>query len=157
MFAIREAYCPGHFGNSYEAMWPRETAAYLAELKHWGFNRFGDWVDPADVCDPYTLPPTWTADLARFVWSLPMEWVARKKATFRAATELDMGCDLVVTPNHVYIDQLRPELRAARGPHVIGQLLCPNQPAAREIILSNHERQFRDFAEAGVRIDSLTA
>ena len=31
--SVRECYCPAHFGNSYEAMGPREMAAYLAEIK----------------------------------------------------------------------------------------------------------------------------
>src|SRR6188472_2863044 len=53
-FPIRECYCPAHFGNSYEAMWPREMEAYLAELKWWGFNRYSDWITTTDIRSPYT-------------------------------------------------------------------------------------------------------
>src|SRR6188472_1481921 len=53
-FPIREIYCPAHFGNSYEAMWPREMKSYLAELKWWGFNRYSDWITTTDIRSPYT-------------------------------------------------------------------------------------------------------
>ena len=74
-FPIRECYCPAHFGNSYEAMGPREMAAYLAELKWMGFNRFADWMTTTDVCNPYTSDATW--DLAK-------DLLDRKKKAFRA-------------------------------------------------------------------------
>ena len=115
---IREAYCPGHFGNSYEAMWPREMAAYLAEMRHWGFNRFGDWMTCTDVCNPYATDA---------YWNLPLEMYSRKKAAFRAAQELGMANDLILTPNHVFLDQLRPDLLATKGPNIFGQLLCPSK------------------------------
>ncbi|HOJ21201.1 MAG TPA: hypothetical protein PLY56_06680 [Armatimonadota bacterium] len=145
---IREAYCPGHFGNSYEAMWPREMAAYLAEIRHWGFNRFGDWMTCTDVCNPYATDA---------YWNLPLEMYSRKKAAFRAAQELGMANDLILTPNHVFLDQLRPDLLATKAPKIFGQLLCPSKPEARTIMLENADRQFRDLAESGVRIDSFTA
>ncbi len=145
---IREAYCPAHFGNAYEAMWPREMAAYLAEMKHWGFNRYGDWMTCTDVCNPYASDA---------FWNLPMEQFERKKTAFRAAQALGMDVDLVVTPNHVYIDQLRPDLLAVKKPQVFGQLLCPSHPEARAIIHENFDRQFRDLAESGVRLSSFTA
>jgi hypothetical protein len=31
-FEQREVYCPGHFGNSYEVMWPRELRSHLEEM-----------------------------------------------------------------------------------------------------------------------------
>ena len=104
--AIRECYCPAHFGNSYEAMWPREMAAYLAEMQSWGFNRYGDWITTTDVCNPYQSDAFWT---------LAMEHLARKKQAFHAAQDLGMTLDLIVTPNHVYLDQLRPEWAAKKG------------------------------------------
>ena len=50
-FPIRECYCPAHFGNAYEAMGPREMAAYLDEMKWMGFNRYSDWMTTTDVCN----------------------------------------------------------------------------------------------------------
>lgn len=147
-FPIREAYCPAHFGNSYEAMWPREMAAYLAEMRSWGFNRFGDWMTATDVCNPYASDA---------FWSLPMEQLARKKAAFRAAQALGMELDLILTANHVYLDQLRPDLEATKTKKIFGQLLCPSKPEARAIILANADRQFRDLAESGIRLSSFTA
>lgn len=147
-FPIRECYCPAHFGNSYEAMWPREMAAYLAEMKAWGFNRYGDWITTTDVCNPYTSDA---------FWALAMEQLDRKKRAFRAAQELGMALDLVVTPNHVYLDQLRPEYAAKKGPRIIGQLICPSHLEARQVILGNFERWFRDFADSGLRLSNFTA
>jgi hypothetical protein len=146
--AIRECYCPAHFGNSYEAMWPREMAAYLAEMKAWGFNRYGDWITTTDVCNPYQSDAFWT---------LAMEQLARKKKAFQKAQELGMALDLIVTPNHVYLDQLRPEWAAKKGPRIMGQLICPSHPDARRVILGNFERWFRDFADAGLRLGNFTA
>lgn len=145
---IRECYCPAHFGNSYEAMWPGEMAAYLAELKWWGFNRYGDWITTTDVCNPYASDA---------FWALAMEQLDRKKRSFRAAQSLGMDLNLIVTPNHVYLDQLRPSYAATKGPRISGQLICPSQPEARRLILDNFERWFRDFAESGLRLSAFTA
>ena len=74
-FPIRECYCPAHFGNSYEAMGPREMAAYLAEMKWMGFNRYGDWITTTDICNPYTSDATWdlaTEQLDRKKTGLPL-------------------------------------------------------------------------------------
>jgi hypothetical protein len=145
---LREAYCPAHFGNSYEAMWPLEMAQYLDELKYWGFNRYGDWMTTTDSCDPYESDAT---------WNLPMELLARKKDAFRHATQIGLDNNLILTPNHVYLDQLRPELLAEKVPRIFGQLLCPSIPEARAIIHRNLERQFQDLAESGVQLSAFTA
>ena len=147
-FPLRECYCPAHFGNSYEALWPREMAAYLAEMKWWGFNRYGDWITTTDVCNPYTSDAFW--DLAK-------EQLDRKKKAFRAAQDLGFGLNLIVTPNHVYLDQLRPQYAATKGDRVFGQLVCPSDDEARKLILSNFDRWFRDFADSGSRLSAFTA
>ena len=147
-FPIRECYCPAHFGNAYEAMGPREMAAYLAEMKWMGFNRYGDWIATTDVCNPYTSDATW--DLAK-------EQLDRKKKAFRAAQNLGLGLNLIVTPNHVYLDQVRPEYAAKKGQRIFGQLVCPSDPGARALILGNFERWFDDFAGAGLRLGAFTA
>src|SRR5919204_1730531 len=119
---LREAYCPGHFGNSYEAMWPGEMRDYLAGLHHWGFNRFGDWLDPADTINPYTAAAAWPAELAGFMWNLPMELLDRKKAALRAAAALGIATDFVVTPNRLR----RPAAARPAG----DQRAAPDRPAA---------------------------
>ncbi len=147
-FRFRECYCPAHFGNSYEAMWPGEMAEYLAEMKHWGFNRYADWITTTDVCNPYA---------SEAYWDLAMEQLDRKKRAFRAAQELGFDLNLVVTLNHVYLDQLRPERAAEKDPRIFGQLVCPSRPGVRQLILDNFERWFADFAGAGIRLDAFTA
>ncbi len=145
---IRECYCPAHFGNAYEAMGPREMAAYLAEMKGMGFNRYGDWITTTDICNPYTSVAA---------WDLGKEQLDRKKKAFRAAQKLGLGLNLILTPNHVYLDQLKPELAAKRSPRVFGQLICPSQPEGRKIILDNFTRWFKDFSDEGLRLSAFTA
>lgn len=146
-FPIRECYCPAHFGNSYEAMWPGEMAAYLAEIKQLGFNRYGDWITTTDTSNPYATDH----------WLLGRELLERKKKAFRAAQAVGLELDLVISANHVYLDQLQREHAATFGPGIMGQLICPSQPAARAVILGNYENWFRDLATAGIRLNSFTA
>jgi len=148
IFPIRECYCPAHFGNAYEAMWPREMAAYLGEMKWWGFNRYGDWITTTDVCNPFTSDAFW--DLAK-------EQLDRKKKAFLAAQTLGLGLNLIVTPNHVYLDQLRPHYAAVKGPRIQGQLICPSHDEARKIIFENFEHWFSSFAASGIRLSTFTA
>lgn len=147
-FPLRECYCPAHFGNSYEAMGSREMAAYLAELKWMGFNRYGDWITTTDICNPYTSDAFW--DLAK-------EQLDRKKRAFQAAQDLGLGLNLIVTPNHVYLDQLRPHYAAVKTKKIFGQLVCPSHPEARKLILDNFARWFGDLADAGLRFSAFTA
>ena len=144
---VRELYAPGHFGNSYEVMGQYEMQECLKEAKHWGFNRYGDWFDMQDCSDPFAS--TGGIALAHAMWE-------RKKQNFRSAQALGLGCDLIITPNHVYIDQCRPELLAVKGGRIFGQLICPSNPAARAIILKNYENLFADLAADGVRLDSIS-
>ncbi|HTL31154.1 MAG TPA: hypothetical protein VL282_18120, partial [Tepidisphaeraceae bacterium] len=148
IFPIREVYCPAHFGNAYEAMWPNEMRAYLAELKWWGFNRYSDWLTTTDVRNPYQSDA---------YWDLATEQLDRKKRAFAAAQAEGLGVNLILTPNHVYLDQLRPEYAATKGPRVQGQLICPSNPAARKIILDNAENWFADLAASGVKLSAITA
>lgn len=146
--AIREIYCPAHFGNSYEVMSPGEMAAYLGEMKHWGFNRYSDWITATDVTSPFRTGGLWT--LGQALWE-------RKVAALRAAQERGLGVGVMVTPNHVYLDQVRPEIEAVRGPRISGQLVCPSTAGGQEIILRNAEDAFRELAAAGVRLSVMTA
>ncbi|NOX55460.1 MAG: hypothetical protein GXP27_13685 [Planctomycetes bacterium] len=150
VFAVRELYAPGHFGNSYEAMGEYEMRRLLAEAVSWGFNRYGDWFDMEDCADPFVF----RMQLGGALWR-------RKKTNFLSAQALGLSCDLIITPNHVYTDQLRPELLAKKGQldgrTIFGQLICPSKPQARALILSNYEKLFADLARSGVRLTALTA
>lgn len=148
VFPIREIYCPAHFGNSYEAMWPGEMKEYLAELKWWGFNRFADWSTTTDVRSPFRTDAEW--DLSR-------EQLDRKTKAFRAAQDLGLALNLIITPNHVYMDQVRPEIAAVKKPKIAGQLVCPSQAGGRKVILDDAANWFRHLAENGVRLSAFTA
>lgn len=145
LFERRALYCPAHFGNSYEVMGEREMRGMLAEAKHWGFNRYGDWFDTADCSDPFDDPHY---NMGRALWD-------RKKRNFQSARALGLECELIITPNHVFLEQCRPDLLAKQGGRVFGQLICPSIPEARAIILKNYENIFRDLADAGVRLSAL--
>ena len=117
------------------------------EAKWWGFNRYGDWFDTIDCSDPFADKHF---NLAGALWE-------RKKAHFRTAQSLGLACDLIITPNHVYLDQCLPEHAAVKGERIFGQLVCPSKPAGREIILQNYENLFEDLAKTGVRLSGLSA
>ncbi len=146
IFPIRECYCPAHFGNSYEAMWPLERLDYLKEMKWWGFNRFADWMTTTDVCDPTDNQ----------FQTLAVASDERKIAAFRSAQDLGMELNLIITPNHVYLDQQRPAYTAKLRKGIFGQLVCPSHPKARKVILGNFEMWFRKLANAGIRLSAFT-
>lgn len=140
---VCELYAPGHFGNWYEVAGIEEMRRALVEAKHWGFTRYGDWFDTLDCVDPFVEERQY--DLGNALWD-------NKKAHFRTAQSLGLACDLIITPNHVYRDQLRPEWLAKTGDRIFGQLICPSKPEARQAILKNYENLFTDLAAAGVRL-----
>jgi hypothetical protein len=148
VFAVRELYAPGHFGNSYEVLGDNEMRNVLAESAHWGFNRYGDWFDTDDCKDPFAAGHTY--GLGDALWD-------RKRVNFAAAQNFGLLRDLCVTPNHVYLDQCLPEILATKGPRVFGQLICPSNPKARAIILKDYESLFADLARSGVHLTSLNA
>ena len=143
-----ELYAAGHFGNWYEVAGVNEMRRALTEAKHWGFNRYADWFDATDCVDPFSGDPQYS--LANALWDL-------KRVHFRTAQSLGLATDLVITPNHVYRDQLKPEWLAKRGPRIQGQLICPHQPGAREAILKNYQNLFADLAKAGVSLTAINA
>ncbi|MBN2308932.1 MAG: hypothetical protein JXR94_08185 [Candidatus Hydrogenedentes bacterium] len=147
VFVARTLYCPAHFGNSYEAMGEREMRAMIQEAAHWGFNRYCDWFDTVDCADLFADPHY---NLGKALWE-------RKKVNYRSAQSAGLACDLCITPNHVFLDQCRPELRAEAGGRIFGQLVCPSKPEARALILQNYENLFSDLAGAGVRLSALCA
>lgn len=145
---IRELYAPSHFGNTYEAALPREMTRLLAEAKFWGFNRFSDWFDTIDLYNVY--------EKRHNLFNLPEAMWARKFANFEAAARLGLGLGLVVTPNHVFSDQVTPATEARKDTHLFGQLVCPAKPGVTELILGNYRRLFEDFASRGLRLESLS-
>jgi hypothetical protein len=143
-----ELYATGHFGNWYEVAGVNEMRRVLTEAKHWGFNRYADWFDALDCVDPFSGDPQYS--LANALWDL-------KRTHFRTAQSLGLATDLVITPNHVYRDQLKPEWLAKRGPRIQGQLICPHQPGALEAILKNYTNIFADLAKAGVNLTAINS
>jgi hypothetical protein len=142
-FAVCELYAPGHFGNSYEVLGANEMREVLAEARFWGFNRYADWFDMDDCKDP--LAGGHTYGLGDALWLV-------KKTNFASAQAAGWLRDLAITPNHVYLDQCRPELLAVKGGRVFGQLICPSKPAARAAILKDYDSLFADLARSGVRL-----
>ena len=143
-----ELYAVGHFGNWYEVAGANQMRQVLREAKHWGFNRYADWFDTLDCVDPFTGDPQFS--LANALWDL-------KKTHFRSAQSLGFATDLVITPNHVFRDQLKPEWLARHGPRIQGQLICPSQPAARAAILYNYTNLFSDLAKSGVNLTAINS
>jgi len=148
VFESRVLYAPGHFGNSYEVMGEREARELLHEAQYWGFNGYCDWFDTVDCADPFGDPHY---NLGKALWN-------RKKTHFKSAQDLGFRCGLCITPNHVFLDQCRPEWRAERGEsgRIFGQLICPSIPEARAVILNNYDNLFRDLAQAGVHLRFLS-
>ncbi len=143
-----ELYAPGHFGNWYEVASQGEMRQILSEARFWGYNCYGDWFDTLDCVDPFADDGQY--DLANALWD-------RKKVHFKTAQSLGLGTDLVITPNVVFRDQLKPEWLAEKGGRVFGQLICPHKSGAEQVILENHRKLFADLAAAGVRLSSIAA
>lgn len=146
VFEVRELYAPGHFGNSYEVLGDYEMRALLREAAHWGFNRYGDWFDMDDCKDPFATGHTY--GLGDALWD-------QKKLHYGAALREGLYCDLIITPNHVYLDQCLPDLLATKDRRVFGQLICPSKAEARRMILENYDHLFADLARAGLRLDGI--
>lgn len=143
----RELYCPAHFGNSYEVMGRREMREYLAEAVYWGFTRYSDWFDTIDVSDPYAEPRHY--QMAHALWD-------RKRAAFQSAARVGLECALGITPNHVFVDQVTADTAAAKDdPSIFGQLVCPNRPGVRDMILNNYRHLFADLAACGVTLTAM--
>ena len=144
----RELYAPAHFGNTYEATLPREMSSLMAEAKYWGFNRFSDWFDTIDLYNVY--------EVRHGLFNMPEAMWARKFANYECAADQGLGLGLVVTPNHVFSDQVTPKNEAQKTDLIFGQLVCPSNPGVTEMILSNYDRLFRDFATRGLQLESLS-
>ncbi len=158
-FPHRELYAPGHFGNWYEVAGRFEMRDILAEAKWWGFNWYGDWFDTLNLTKFSHLPP-----IVSRCWLTKALW-ENKKAHFEEAQRLGFKLDLLVTPNHVYADQVSKEILAKdlsdkqaerRKIRFFGHLVCPSIPSARRIILENYDELFKDLAKSGINLDAVT-
>ena len=148
-FSYRELYCPAHFGNTHEVMSAAEIRDMCREAQRSGYTVYGDWFDSADLKNPLDNP--------RNEHLLPQELWERKLRNFRIAQEEGLDTNLMLTSNHVYLNQLRPDLLAdtSNDRRMFGQLLCPNIPEAREIILRNARELFELMAAAGVELGNI--
>ncbi|GAA3403581.1 hypothetical protein ACFFNY_06995 [Paenibacillus hodogayensis] len=144
----RVHYMPGHFGNSFEVCWSGEMRRYLEDLALAGASGYGDWFDPNDMPDPYN--PHVYHSTSMFLWRRKKEWLAYSQ-------QLGLDNVLVVTPNIGYTDQMRPEWVGVRDHklRVQGQVLCPSNRAAREVILGNQQRLFEDLRRSGIQIAKI--
>ena len=145
---VRELYCPSHFGNEYEVAGDNEMRTILEEARFWGFNRFSDWFDTIDLYDLYARD--------RKYFNMPEAMWERKLANFAVASDLGLDLGLVVTPNHVFSDQVTPENAAVSGGHYFGQLVCPSKPGVTEMVCRNYRNLFEDFASRGLRLGSIS-
>ena len=146
---VRELYCPSHFGNLYESAMRNEMRELLAEAKFWGYTRYSDWFDTINLRNLYATDRR-QFDLPEAVW-------ARKFMGFEVAAELGFELGLVVTPNHVFSDQVTPANEARKSERFFGQLVCPSKPGVPQLVCENHRTLFRDFAERGLRLASISA
>lgn len=145
---VRTHYMPGHFGNSFEVCWNSEMLRYLEDLALAGASSYGDWFDPNDMPDPYN--PHVFHSTSMFLWRRKKEWLSYSQ-------QLGLDNILVITPNIGYVDQMRPEWVGTRDHklHVQGQVLCPSNPQAREVILRNQQQLFDDLHQSGIRIGNI--
>jgi hypothetical protein len=150
-FAYRELYCPAHFGNSHEVMSAEQNRDMCREARRVGYTVYGDWFDTADLKNPLDNP--------RNEHLLPQELWERKLRNYRIAQDEGLDTDMMLTSNHVYLNQLREDLLAdtSGDRRMFGQLLCPHVPEAREIILRNSRELFGLLAASGVRLGNLHA
>ena len=147
---VRELYCPSHFGNEYESAMANEMRATLEEARFWGFNRYSDWFDTIDLYDLY-------APRGRKLFNLPEAVWERKFSNFAVAADLGFDLGLVVTPNHVFSDQVTAATAAVADGHYFGQLVCPQKAGVAEMICRNYRQLFSDFAARGLRLGTLSA
>ena len=154
----RMIYAPGHFRNSYEVASKEEIKELMQEMALWGINMWEEWFDTNDLTNPYGSEIA-DSHIPKLFWE-------NKKDILLAAQEVGLAIDLWLTPNHVFIDQVkddiiaekrRPENKSRFGPQtIIGNLVCPSKPKAREIILNNYKTLFADLKKTGIKLDLVS-
>ncbi len=149
MLPVRELYCPSHFGNEYESAMSHEMREVLDEARFWGFNRYSDWFDTVDLYDLYAR--------GRKHFNLPEAAWERKFDSFRIAAGLGYDLGLVVTPNHVFSDQVTAANAAVASGRYFGQLVCPQRDGVVAMIRRNYRNLFQEFAQRGLRLSAVSA
>ena len=149
ILSVRELYCPSHFGNSYEVALKNEMRGIMSEAKSWGFNRFSDWFDTIDLYDVYHKKHN--------LFNMPETMWERKFQNYQIASGLGYELNLVITPNHVFSDQVTKENEAVKSDVFFGQLVCPSRPGVTEIILDNYRNLFSGFADRGLNLTAISA
>jgi hypothetical protein len=150
VLSYRELYAPAHFGNSYEVAADYEIEEWLREAVLWGFNSYGDWFDAADLKNPLNNP--------RCEFLTPQATWERKKSSYRIASRLGLQTTWLVTPNHVFIDQLSPDVAAdfSGDERMFGQLVCPSTSGGRKVILETQKALLQDLKDAGAHMDYIS-
>lgn len=148
---LRMQQVPGHFGNSFECMGRREMRTYLEDLALAGSNGYADRFDQGEVASPFRHH----AFRQEVNLGQGAELWAKKAGHLKDASALGLRTCVTLNPNHVYLDQWRPELDATPGKGMIGNLICPSAPGARELIVGNYADLWAWLAESGVRLDSI--
>jgi len=127
----------------------QEMRSILSEARFWGFNRYSDWFDTVDLRNPYEKDDG-KFDMPEAVW-------ARKFSSFAIAQNLGFDLGLVVTPNHVFLEQVTAENAAEKVRNrIFGQLVCPSKPGVIDMILQNYRRLFRDFSDRKICLTAIT-
>ena len=131
---VRGICCFSHFGNGYEAAWPREMEYLLSEMREWGYNYYSDEFSTFEGVNPYQ----------KGAHTLAKELVRRKKVNFLAAQKQGFGLNLLVVANSIYCDQFQTEFAITKGPKINvlspNSVACPSHPKARKVILNNYRR-----------------
>lgn len=144
----RELYCPSHFGNTYEVVLPNEMRRICEEAKFWGFNRFSDWFDTIDLYDIYNKTHS--------LYNMPEAMWARKFGNYEIAAQTGLELGLVITPNHVFANQVNTLNEAKKSEHYFGQLVCPSINGVTEMIVQNYRNLFSDFARRGLKLSAIS-
>lgn len=154
----RIVYAPGHFRNSYEEASYEQMRALMTEAAFWGADTWGDWFDTNDMTNPYG------SDVADSRTSV--QYWENKLDLLRAARDVGLGVHLWISPNHVFVDQVAPELSAVKQlsedvpclgrRRVRGNLVCPSTPGGRRIIIGNNEALLDDLVRRGTRLDVVS-
>ncbi|MDW7659235.1 MAG: hypothetical protein SCM11_18875, partial [Bacillota bacterium] len=138
---IRGMYLASHYYNWYHVAPEVELIRYTEDLALWGVNAIAV-VFPFINLNGWEDPQTRTA-------------IMQVQKLLRAARNTGLMTSLLVVPNSQFMNT-PAELRTVPNPDPTcrrgnsGVNLCPNQPGAEELILTNYDRLFGHLQESGV-------
>jgi hypothetical protein len=121
---------------------------YLEDLALAGASGYGDWFDTNDMPDPYN--PQSVYNQSMMLWRRKKEWLTYSQ-------QLGLDNILIVTPNVGFVDQMLPEWMGVRNRklHVQGQVLCPSNPEAREVMMGNQRNLFEDLQKSNISVSKI--